>query len=320
MPPIDHKNPARLSPDDSSRPVDWRWQRASYMRASAEYADIWKADNDHAVLTAYEFQVLEAQARDGLDFIRLKRKWPRLYAAYAIWSDKNRLPRHELEARIMAREEPESIAHKLAIPDPRSVQWYEDLFFHARDRLDNRGYVGGIVIGESLHYGATERDLDILWKTFGWRCGPAMLDILCQRDFPMPKLGDAQGFAAAVERAVQAQVGLKALLATFLMPINNFTQQVILDTYTRLEEIRRMADNGSGRDVLIVSLENMFTGMPWQVGSRPHLRSAVNVDDVVGRLPEEVLAIDASELELRDHELAELTNGNNPFTVESTST
>jgi hypothetical protein len=75
---------------------------------------------------------------------------PELYLAHDLaFSADSERHRYELEARLLARQSNEEIAHELS-GLAGMVEWYEQLFFNVRDRIDNRGYIVNKVICPSV--------------------------------------------------------------------------------------------------------------------------------------------------------------------------
>ncbi len=307
---IDRNLPARLERDEASRPVDWRWQRVTMMRADQRYASVWRRDNDEEIAELHKFQAAIASASDGFQMLVIKRTWPRLYTAHAYWSDKpNRLAKWELEARLLSGETNESIARKFGFKHPKTVDWYEKAFFNVRDRRNDKSYIVNTLLGESIHVGMSERDLELLWKILGYHQGPGILDILCHKDFSIPGPEKFTSLTQYCQAEIEANVSVKAALAARIMAANSFSQPLIMETWRGIQELNKMADNGAGRGPMEECLMAVFKGLPFQIGGRPSLRSASDADVIVGRLPPKVADIDSSALELRDDELLELTAG-----------
>ena len=157
-----------LMPGCPSRPPDWRWRRA-VLRALGEdrrrrWDDDWvararrslaspgrgrRADPDPAVSMALGL-------RDG----PARRRW-------------------ELEARLLAGQADDEIAGRLGV-EPGAVHAYERLFFDVRDWLECTDWIAFHAIGPEPRDSTLAVELEVTWKSWGFFCGPSVLDVLIE--------------------------------------------------------------------------------------------------------------------------------------------
>jgi hypothetical protein len=115
---------------------------------------------------------------------RHRRPWQAIREAHHIWK-KNRPPRWEIEARILAKQNDEEIAAAAQIPAD-AVAAFEALFFRVRDHLEHRGFINTYIL--RLHEPFDGRNVAKIWKFFAFNANTVvlqyMIDEFRQRDRP----------------------------------------------------------------------------------------------------------------------------------------
>lgn len=156
------------------RPADWRWKRAIGLLAAGKKPN--RFNEDRLVQEAYKFAAILDAVEESWEYYSKAVFNTAVSDAHSIYtqSDAKHL-KWELEARILARENIHSISKKLCI-SKKAIKWYESLFFNVLDRIDNQSWVIHSAIGKGVFYGASERDLDGLWKYYGYFHGVDKLD------------------------------------------------------------------------------------------------------------------------------------------------
>jgi hypothetical protein len=123
--------------------VDWRWQRAA-LAADGTYPLSRRYDGDAWVARAARFLRDQGQCSTELDTAALECRHPAIYWAFDIWHaqrpDEGNPMRSEIEARLLADDQVENIARRVAT-EVEIIEAYERLFFNVRERLANRGYL-----------------------------------------------------------------------------------------------------------------------------------------------------------------------------------
>ena len=84
-------------------------------------------------------------------------------------------PRAELEARLLAREDPDHIATKLGLLSGDTVVRYARLFFDVADRLDYESPIRNVVFTEKIYLGLESGDEPILMKLLAYYGGTHVL-------------------------------------------------------------------------------------------------------------------------------------------------
>lgn len=278
------------SKDDPLRSPDWRWKRAQWLRSTNKYAR--KGREDDATILIKRYQAAKAACANDLALENLMRKMPGLFHAEQLHEREDLDLHWELEARLLAREPFDSIAHKLGV-NVEVVFWYERAFYNVIEKIDNRSYIGTVAMGRSVHKGLFERDYDLLWKMLGYACGPMMVDSLTAKLANPPKV-DAPDQIDAAKHAITGSAILdKAMTAAFTMPVS-YNQASILDLYKGMLELQK--NSGSGGDVSAMIINNInaaLTALPFST-DRPSVAAGQlkYYDDQSAELrADEVLAV-----------------------------
>jgi hypothetical protein len=233
--------------DSPLRPPDWRWELAKRLVRANKRCN---RNLDPWCHKAYRLAEAAQRYDRGDDWALLdwanKAKDPEAKAMIDCWEifekgqpDANhRTKRHELEARIVAKQSFDDIAHIMKL-DKSVIQCYEPLFFHVLDRVDSKSWVGHNVLGPAYHTRLSENDYATMWKVMALNGGSFVLDEFVHKS--------GMGLATTPADAI-AEIGrdrdrlrlLKSATATRTMAVNGFTQIPILeyDLRARTEEVK----------------------------------------------------------------------------------
>lgn len=293
------------------------------MRENPRLSAAFPRDSDSWIRQASLYQAAYAECHDDVtSLMLLRRRWRDLYLAHRIRLETTEygwLRRSELEARILARDTPEIILDRVQV-EPKVADWYEKLFFHVTDRLQSKGWIAHSVMGASYHAGLTERDHDLLWKIFGYCGGPAVLDLVIDKDLTslQPKRGDDMG--SYTSDHAKNTAALRSMLALRTAPLDRNNWNIIVEIHQRFIELKQQAEGeGSGaRDVFNAHIKEMLESIPWVLGGHPREKGGyspvIMVDSkdpkhLVGKLPPTLIEADQRGRELRAEELHEITHG-----------
>jgi hypothetical protein len=107
-----------------------------------------------------------------------------LDAAHALKFSDDPRARWEIEARVLAGQEPAAIAAGLDV-SPDSIEAFEALFFDVSDRLDAVDYLVAFALNPCLCTGIAQDDFGSIVKVTGYDVGPMAVDALVRRwDWP----------------------------------------------------------------------------------------------------------------------------------------
>ena len=203
------------------RRPDWRWLRARQWIESGrarEFAPTVERDGQTGsrwIRRAAEFLQRWEHASERP---RLAEAEPAIYWALKIHED-NSLPRWAIEAYLLARETDLEIGFQVGLP-AEVVEAYEALFYCVREKLQHSGYVMHVAIGDAIHQGLGEADVDLLWRWAGYAKGPYAVDMLVslasRSDQDRP---DSPGAVRSAWKQTAYDVtAMKACLAAVSMP------------------------------------------------------------------------------------------------------
>lgn len=191
-----------------------------------------------------------------------------LFWAHSIWIEDKMPTRWAIEAHILADEPADKIAQRVG-SDPKVIEAYESVFFDVREKLNNREYVLNVVIKDSVTRGLSERHYDLLWKIFGYQCGPFVLDSIIGRFTNPYKPQKEEDVAGFFNDAAIGIIKQKATIAALSVPVNSHTQTLLLEAFVKYVEIERTTDNASKAQVTIVeNIGAMLDALPFRVGTK----------------------------------------------------
>jgi hypothetical protein len=85
------------------------------------------------------------------------------------------LDRAEVEARLLAQQEPAAVAAAMGLP-AAVVETYSQLYFDLTGQTQARSWMAHEGIGSKVFYGLTPDDVDVIMKLIGFRYGLGMLE------------------------------------------------------------------------------------------------------------------------------------------------
>jgi len=220
-------------PDNKRRPVDWRWQRGCELAEGARQV---RGRDDELVILARKFRRLLDRCESDMDRLAALDANPELFEAYEIYNADDFNPtaiKWELEARILAKESPESIDAKLML-SPAVTRLYTQLFFDVIGRLSAHGLIMHLVIGRATQIGLAERSYDCLWKLLGYNVGPLILDAFIYQ-FNNPRHTEVHDeYRATMNELTKDSIVTKAAVTMLTMQVNYQTRELIMTLWKEL--------------------------------------------------------------------------------------
>jgi hypothetical protein len=217
------------SPNDPFMPVDWRWRRASFL-ASQLTACPHQLDDDW-VWAAVDFLKL-TRCQTESDQHRLTRTMPALWQARAVFNAQPPFLKWAVEAYILAQESFPEIARKCGLMVD-AVTAYERLFFAVSEHLTAPVWILTQAIGEKAFSGLTERDLDVVWKLFGYHHGPLVLDCLIHNVLHRDRPEESGQVDDCIIRETRALLNRQSALAALLLPVTRETALKIVKLHAQ---------------------------------------------------------------------------------------
>lgn len=271
-----------------------------------------RRNEDAATLAAVKFQQALARCTNDIDRHMLMEREPGIYHAYLVRrpaeTQEGSIQRWSLEARLLTNESDDDIADKIGCT-PTIIEWYERLFFNVREKLRARDYIMTTVIGPAVHTGMTDRDYDILWKVFGYIYGPIVLDAFMTTSTSIGSLVETgEEVNDRFDVDISATIRRKAMICARTYVLNGFTQEGMMNIYSRFRELEQAKDSGGqAKDTFMNTIQVVINKMPWSNGDgimRPDL------PDVSRPLDQKLLCdYDTGRAELRTDELLAVAAG-----------
>lgn len=184
---------------------------------------------------------------------RVMQEWPQVYHAHLLYADPDAELRQMLEARLLTTETLAEIAERLGT-DEQTVYYYEQLFFHVRDRLQHRGWItlavlrppADLIANQHGDIAAVRRRYLLRWAAY--HGGPLVLDNLIN-EFSAETMPQQADEAAAWTRKTQRSIlRSRTLQAAVALPIDKTNVQSLLKLGLRAHEATAAGAAGTQDD------------------------------------------------------------------------
>lgn len=255
------------------RPADWRWQRAIGVLNRNQPNPTRRRDDAPGykwIRDALRFKLAyDACGDNDLRKFDLAENYQAMFWAHWLWHQDNHPAKSALEAYILARQTDFEIGYIFGVP-PQMVEAYEAVFFNVREKLNHREYILHCVLGPSIQRGLNESMYDLLWKLYGYFCGPHFLAGLVSK-FPVPAWCQTpDNVSAAVQDDAISTLKLKAAMAAKMVPVNGHTQLALIEQFTKFVEVERSTEtSGRAQDQVMEHIAVMMSNLPFFAGPNP---------------------------------------------------
>lgn len=204
--------PLELTSACPFRPMDWRWQHATFvhrhrLRLNPHRDDPWVRN---AVRSLRANDPKRASARTGRTT-----ELASIAQARALLGSNDPWPRRELEARLLTGEPFEVIAERCRLPE-LTVVAYEALFFDVRVRLPHADHITFMVL-KSDPDSTSDDDLGLCLRRYAYEGGPRVLDRLLELIDPrvsLTKIGEVSAKQVVEDRIVRISIALRSVQLT----------------------------------------------------------------------------------------------------------
>lgn len=205
--------------DAPSRPVDWRWQRASWLVESGK--ELSRCRDDMPTGYAFRFCRHLSKCRDDCDFERLHYAAPDFFDAWTVWQRGEKDgTRANLEARILAKQAFLEIGRKLCLTEA-ACRAYEEVFFNVTDRLHLTDFIINRVIGSKMHFGLAPEDTNVIWKMYAYFGGVHVLEDLIYQDAGGGPCSHPENVASYYGADAMAVLRRKMAIAMRTLPLDD---------------------------------------------------------------------------------------------------
>jgi hypothetical protein len=208
--------------------------------------------------------------------------------------------RYAVEARLLAGQTNREIARRCHII-PGAIEYYEQLYFNVRDRLNARDYIIGQIITPPNGIGLQDFTLELSAKFFGYFGGPVVLEfVLNQFDTALTRPKSSKQLDGFFDAFFQKTIRRRAAEASITAEINRWNVMQLFEIHsmliaeTRLRE-RDMGNAGQYEE----NMRLLLNSVPWVTGRDS--RKALGESPIGEYLK--------GPYELRAGEMAGFTNG-----------
>jgi hypothetical protein len=257
--------------DHGNRFPHWRWARACEIDAGGHKTtkQLDGPDGFMWIRRALRTKRRIARAGDRQDALYAAMLRDKdMFWAHSIWAEDKNQMRWALEARVLAGESNEDIAEKIG-SEPEIVNAFVNVFYDVRGKLRHQDYVQGVILGDAVTRGLSERHYDLLWKMIALQGGSFALDAAINRGPGVPKPTSADEVGVFFQDFAISTMKYKAALAAATIPVNSHTQLPLIEAFVKYVEIERTTENAMKAQTSIVeNIGMMLTSMPFKIGTK----------------------------------------------------
>ncbi len=298
---------------DPFRRADWRFNRVLAMCDRVPTPGRCTPRDDEYVKRARSF-LLRYRAFDEDRREELRQEDPDLYCAFAIFRAKpdEGDQAFSLEARILSGQTDDEIVEHYSF-GPRTVDYYEHLFFNVRDRITKRDWITTQILIPALKrdkgtaqaaaaagawapqdHAVVKSQMDGSLKFFAYFGGPWVLERMLSGFEHNSRAASADEAAGGWdERHYKQGMKRRAAQTVNFFEVNKFNVTDVFMTVNQLIAIEKAADAAEdNKSKYDMHVKNYMDALPWTVGTR-------DVENVKPALA----VYDNTTTELRDDEL-----------------
>ena len=249
----------RLSSTHPLRPIDWCYQFARMLLSS----DLRSEEGvDHSsIIELHEFlNALYMSGTDtGADSATVMHEYPLQWLAFDIYADRNGIMPAMIEARFLAGESAEDIAHNVGVC-AEVITLYEQNYFDVADRLEYADFIRSEVLSSGTAMKGNDNEL---LRQIGYTAGAKALNMVLGTT---PKDSTRQDPQAALAVCIDAQLLVQAFAAAHgVNPADQQSIRSILQSYARS---RAAAQDDGTLTPLMQGIEAMLDDVPWTMGRK----------------------------------------------------
>lgn len=196
---------------------------------------------NQAIKQAAGFQQILRKCRKAEHFEAIEQSTspiPQLFEALEIWN-KGEMLRAEIEARILADEDPAAIASKAGV-ETQVIELFEVYFCDLRSRLEIPGIITHIALEQQLQRDLDPKDYPKLWKHLGYasRSGHVVDQLIHGRVLSADPQA-AKEVLTFFRQDAWDTLAMRAAIAMRTLPMENPRVAVqVMKMWVRLEEIQ----------------------------------------------------------------------------------
>ena len=140
---------------------------------------------------------------------------------------------------------------------PKTIAYYEKVFFNVKDKLEHPMYMVSHVFGQAVKKGVRDNQPDLLWKLFGYLLGPVFLESLIMGCDPQRHITESGEADEARRLAIRSSLGVKSLIAARTVPVYG-NEQLLLEQYNRMIDIENQKGN-AGAPAIVANIQSVVS-------------------------------------------------------------
>lgn len=257
--------------DNPRRAPHWRWLRAVQIDAGGPRASraLDGADGFTWIRRATKLKRHFERAGNRFDALyALMHRDRELFWAHSMWADERAPTRWGIEARVLAGETNEEIAHKIGT-EPEIVAAYVNVFFDVREKMNHVDYIVNVVMADAVTRGLQERHYDLLWKMLGYHGGTHVLSAVINKFTHTPRPDNPAGVSGFFQDFAINTMKYKAAIAAATVQANTHTQLPLIDSFVKYVEIEKNTENaGKAHTTIVDNIGAMLSALPFRVGTK----------------------------------------------------
>jgi hypothetical protein len=246
-----------LTNENPQRPPDWAWRFVRYLDQTGRQPN--RIRHGRLIARARQFVADLQSTPDPNDRMGLVGPHYAIYHAWMIYTGSIRRVRWELEARLLATEEPASIAEKMGVSKD-VILAYAGLYFDVENT--STSYIMHVVLRTGEQRFSAERGQELLWKTVAYRYGAAALDGLL---YLTQENGTSITTAKILDKEIQSVLAHQTAVAVNLLDVspqsagNQLTAAGHMQPGHSAEAVKYKQEN----DDIRAGIQSFLENVPW---------------------------------------------------------
>lgn len=186
---------------------------------------------------------------------KLHRRFPELSEAHEFNKNSNTLASISLQSHLLTELTNKQIAERFGV-STEVVDFYSNLFFDVRDRIQNVEYIAGYVIGPVFQVGIEVLNPLLLSRYFGYFGGSIVLQHVLYGLYPSTALTSDDEMLGYLENVVDKSIRLQSAIMLMLTQPSRFDLRTLIEGYVSVKNLTRDEEIGSNEQSWVSAVIN----------------------------------------------------------------